>query len=992
MNHTRRQTPRRFQRSLLSVALAGCLLAGVPVAFAQSTGATLRGQAAADTKITATNVDTGFTRSVAAGSGGYTLPGLPPGTYRVSVESGGQTSSRDVVLRIGETVTLDADKVAGEAGGANDLDTVKVVGTLLTETKTSEVSGYVSTRQIEVLPQASRNFLAYADIVPGVQFVKNNSGETQLRSGAQSANNINVFIDGVGQKNYVLQGGVTGQDSSSGNPFPQLAVGEFKVITQNYKAEFDQLSSAAIVAQTRSGTNDFDGSFFWDKTLTSWREANVFEDRSGRKTETGETQFGASFGGPIVKDVAHFFVTYESKEFERPRTVVPGAGFTASTLPAQFQSLVGPVSVPFNEDLYFGKVDWSIGDSHYFEFSARRRSESEITSVGGNEAYDHGADKSNDETRYDLRYQLTLGDWLNDAHLTHEDAFYSPRPVNFGNGYVLTWRNPSNTDDNQNVLQTGGGRNFQNKGQKGWSFQDDLTFTGLAGHTFKAGIKYKAVTLETTEQNAFNPQFYYDINGNLAEPWRVEFGTGLPGVAAGSVSSKNKQFGVYFQDDWDVTDKLTLNLGLRWDYEQNPSYTDYVTPASVVAALNAVDPRGNGTQTYAQTLALGGIDINDYISNGHNRSDFKGQWQPRLGFSYDLTGDQRHVVFGGAGRSYDRNLYDWLQLEATKATFPTTALRFNTALHPCTVGVGDCLAWNPAYLNPDTLRALASVSGAGREIDMLNNDLKTPYSDQFSLGMRNAFDLWGQSWTSSVTLSRIESHDGFAYLLGNRRPNGAFFDTGTTWGPPWSFGVPGFGSLILGTNGIETRSNALLVSLEKPFTKASRWGATLAYTYTDAKENRQFGEHYALDYPTLSGFGWKKAGGVSPHRLVMTGIYEPWDDLTFSAKLTLATPAPRYGVNCYDAPSWNDCSFDQYTPNGTFGEKYFDLAMEKQWDTGTDLKLRLRADVFNVFNWTNYTGYDDWWGGPGDANLNFGKPNDASYRTRQFKLTLGLVW
>lgn len=994
MNQTRRQTPRRLQRSLLSVALTSCLLFGAPIAFAQSTGATLRGQAGADAKVTATNTATGFTRTVSAGgSGGYTLPGLPPGTYHVSVESGGQTTSRDITLRVGETVTLDAADVAGQSSASgNELDTVKVVGTVLTETKTSEVASYVSNRQIEALPQASRNFLAYADIVPGVQFVKNNNGETQLRSGAQSANNINVFIDGVGQKNYVLQGGVTGQDSSSGNPFPQLAVGEFKVITQNYKAEFDQVSSAAIVAQTRSGTNDFDGSFFWDMTRTPWRKRNVFEERDDNKAESGEQQYGVSLGGPIIRDVAHFFVTYESKEFDRPRTVVPGAGISASALPAQFQSAVGAVSVPFDEDLYFGKVDWAIGENHYFEFSARRRSESEVTSVGGIETYAHGADKSNIETRYDLRYQLTMGNWLNDAHLTHEDSFFSPKPLRFENGYVLTRVNPGNPNDNQEILMAGGGRNFQNKGQKGWSLQDDLTFTGLASHTFKMGVKYKAVELETTEQNAYNPQFYYDINDNLSQPWRVEFGTGIPGVAAGSVSSKNKQFGIYFQDDWDVNDKLTLNLGLRWDYEKNPAYTDYVTPASVVAALNAIDPRGNGTQTYAQSLALGGIDINDYISNGHNRSDNKGQWQPRVGFSYDLNGDERHVFFGGAGRSYDRNLFDWMQLETTKATFPTTTFHFNSALHPCTVGVGDCLAWNSSYLDPATLRALATVSGNGREIDMLNNDLKTPYSDQFSIGMRNAFDLWGQGWTSSVTLSRIESHDGFAYLLGNRLPSGAFFAPGTTWGAPWGAGVPGYGALILGTNGIETRSNALLVSIEKPFTRESRWGATLAYTYTDAKENRQFGEHYALDYPTLDGFGWKKAGGVSPHRLVMTGIYQPWDDFTFSAKLTLASQAPRYGVNCYDAPSWNDCGFDQYEPSGTLGEKYFDISAEKQWDTGTDLKLRLRADIFNLFNWTNYTGYDDWWGGPGSANPTFGKPNSASYRTRELKMTVGLIW
>src|SRR5690606_39633695 len=91
---------------------------------------------------------------------------------------------------------------------------------------------------------------------------------------------INVYIDGVGQKGYTLPGGVGGQDSTRGNPFPQSAIGEYKVITSNYKAEFDQISSAAVVAATRSGSNEFEGSFFWDRTSTDWRTATRSEEHT----------------------------------------------------------------------------------------------------------------------------------------------------------------------------------------------------------------------------------------------------------------------------------------------------------------------------------------------------------------------------------------------------------------------------------------------------------------------------------------------------------------------------------------------------------------------------------------------------------------------------------------------------------------------------------------------------------------------------------------
>ena len=113
----------------------------------------------------------------------------------------------------------------------------------LPEVKTSEVGGTVSTKIINTIPQTTRNFLEFADVIPGVAFsLDPGNGTTKLQGGAQSASSINVYIDGVGQKNYVLQNGITGQDSSRGNPFPQLGIAEYKVITQNYKAEYDQLS------------------------------------------------------------------------------------------------------------------------------------------------------------------------------------------------------------------------------------------------------------------------------------------------------------------------------------------------------------------------------------------------------------------------------------------------------------------------------------------------------------------------------------------------------------------------------------------------------------------------------------------------------------------------------------------------------------------------------------------------------------------------------
>lgn len=978
-----RPTPR-----LLACALASCLVLAAPAAMAQSTAATIRGQITVDAapageaQVTATNVNTGLSRKVQASNGAYNVGGLPPGTYRIDVVAGNATTSRTITVQVGQVATVNlaaAGGVAEVAPGAEatDIDAVTVTSEFVPETKTSEIATYVTNKQIESLPQGTRNFLAFADLAPGVAFETGNEGSTRIRSGAQGANGINVYIDGVGQKDYVLRGGISGQDSSRGNPFPQSAIGEYKVITQNYKAEYDQLNSAAIVATTRSGTNKFEGSFFWDHTATDWRTRTVFEERADEKVQTKETQYGATFGGPILRDQAHFFLAYEAKEYESPRNLTVGRGFTIDDLPLplQLEAGSGLFAAPFKEDLYFGKVDWLIGENHYFELTGKYRDESELTNIGGQNLPSYATNKLNEETRADLRYQYTNGDWLNDAHLTYEDASFNPSPDTAGIAYILS----DGTNINDVVIRSGAGADFQDKGQEGWAIQNDLTFTGWQGHTVKMGIKFKDVDVNAIERQPFFPQFTYDIRGSLTQPIAVRFGTALPGVGDGSAQSSNKQYGIYFQDDWEVNDKLIINLGLRYDYETSPTYLDYVTPPDVVAAMRE-SPEINSPNS--------GVNVNDYISTGNNRNSFKDGWQPRVGFSYDLNADQEHVIYGGAGRAYDRNLFDWLQLEVTKATFPTTEIFFRRADGTCPTGA-PCRDFDPSFFDPAVLTALASQTGAGREVFVLDNDLKVPYSDQFSLGMRNSV---GQ-WLTDATLSYVEGHDGFAFLLGNRRTDGAFFNPGFRWGAPFGQGLDGFSNLILGTNGLKTRTSSLFLKAEKPYTHESGWGVTFAYTYARAREMRESPEVFALDYPTLAEYGWHDAE-IPEHRLVATGIYDgPWD-MTLSAKLTVTSQPPRYSLNCLDVDKQDNCFIDQYKPDGDYGFRQFDIAAMKDIDTGSGFKMWVRGDILNVFDWANYNGYEDFPGGFSNVNgpqpnANFGNPTSQALPTRTFKLSLG---
>ncbi len=968
------KTSMRFKKKLLASLITASVaaIATAPTTlWAQASTANLRGSAPANSNITAKNVATGTTRvTKSAADGSYTLIGLQPGTYKVDAGAG---TEKTVTLTVASTATLNLNAASAEVtapAGTKTLGGVTVTANTLTEVKTSEVGTTISLHQINTIPQVSRNFLEFADTVPGMVFNVDASGNTSLRGGAQNDSSTNVYIDGVGQKSYVKEGGVSGQNASQGNPFPQLAIGEYKVITSNYKAEYDQVSSAAVVAQTKSGTNEFHGQVFGTFTNSSVRAETPAEEDAGKKTPSSNKEYGFALGGPIIQDKMHFFVTYEGKEFDTPITVVPGVTGINNLLPANVVSQLGPSNLPFKENLYFGKIDWEPTDRDRFELSAQRRQEDQIQGIGTSNAASSAVGTLNYDTRYDIRWQHSGEAYFNELLFTHENAFNNPTPVQFGNGFAYTYA-PNN---DATILNVGPANTLatQKKGQAGPALQDDLTFNDFewnGDHVIKIGAKYKEATLNAQDAGLNNPQFTYNVtpDGTAATPYKAFFPDPVPGLSPIAIT-KDKQFGAYVQDDWAINDKLTLNLGVRWDYEKNPSYLDYVTPANVVAAFNSQDPAAGAPvgQTYAQSLAKGGVNVNDYISNGHNRSAYKGEIQPRFGFSYDLNGDQEHVIFGGAGRAYDRDLYDYLQLEQTKSALPQRTVYFqDPATGDCYKAGTPCFAWNPNYLNGlGTLQSLVSSSNTGQEVDLINNKLKAPYTDQFSIGMRNKIG----DWNTSAAVARILSYDGFAFTLGNRYPDGSFWQNGSQ---PWGNGVPGFGGLIIGNNGIRTRTTQLLLSAEKPYTKESGWSATFAYTYTRAYQNRDINEHYSFDEESIQQYPFQLSNAAAKHRFVATGSIDvPWD-ITLSGKLTLATPIP-YSTNLgYIAPN-------TYFPNGAnnqpvglappgtgkfliggkvFGYRDIDLQANKDFHVFDGTRLYVRLDLLNVFNWKNFSDY-----------------------------------
>jgi outer membrane receptor protein involved in Fe transport len=982
---------------------------GTPAAFGQSAGSNLRGQVRADaapaanTEVVATNVATGAVRRTRTSADGtYVLVGLDPGTYRV--RAGGVTQI--VTLSVASNSRLDLESGDAAETGAADVDTVTVVGQRAElDVLTSEVGTTVSPRLIGQLPQATRNFLEFADTVPGMAFTTDPQGFTTLRAGASNNSASNLYIDGVGQKGYVEAGGIAGQNNSRGNPFPQLAIDQYKVITSNYKAEYGQVAGAALTAVTRSGTNEFEAEAYYRFTNESLRETRPDEEAPDvDKVDSQTEEYGVAVGGPIIQDRLHYFLAYEYKDLITPRSVTPDPNASAFVgfLPADVQAQFGPQDVPFEEDLLFGKLTWQVTDDDVLELSMQYRDEVQVDSVGERRAADHGRDAINKDERATLRWERNSYAWFNEVLFSVEDAESNPFPMGIGNGIIYVAMDDSNEFT---LIETGPSSGFDalRRQQKGWSIADNLTFTGFdwyGEHTVKLGVSYKDIELTAQDAGAINPQFRFDVdaNGVAAQPYRVNFLApfNVPGQRA-TVVTDAKQYGFYVQDDWAVNDRLILNVGIRWDYEENPAYTDFVTSQNFVDTLFGDDPDLPGVQPWADRLLPSGINANDYVSTGNNRDDFSDAWAPRFGFSYDIGADEAHVIHGGAGRSYDRNLFKLLSLEVSKAALSPVQINFqDPATGQCFRDDGrPCIPWDPVYLDgPDELAAVPVTTGSA-ELFMLNNDLKTPYTDQYSLGISNQIG----DWMTDVTVQRILAYDGFIFTLINRYPDGAFFQGGAH---PWGHPVPGFANTILGSNGIESRNTQILLSANKPYDRDSGWSLSLAYTHADAEHNRQLNDAFAFDKATIDDYPFITANDVPEHRFVAAGSIDgPWDT-TFGAKIVLETPRPVNAISNYGntPPDGSAAQPITWTPPGTgsfliggdiWGYRTVDFQATKVFTVG-DYELTARMNLLNAFDYENFKSFNLISAGSGgvlDPEIEVNEFGDMFYVPRTLSFEVG---
>ncbi|HEX8402692.1 MAG TPA: TonB-dependent receptor [Allosphingosinicella sp.] len=973
----------------LKVALlATTLLVGAP-AYAQLTTATVRGNVtngqapAPGATVTAVNVDTGFTaRGTVGQSGAYVLTGVRPGTYDISYAgAGGGTVSRRVTISVGQTATIDVDVAAntttiddvvatadGTAPSDSDGQVITVTGNRLIETRTSEIATNVSNEQIENLPQNNRNFLNFAALAPGISVNQTEFRQTFAGGGVGTGRDgdsfggpqVNVFIDGVSLKSNVNQGGVVGQDVSRGNPFSQLAVQEFRVLTSNFKAEFEDAGTSIITAVTRSGTNKFRGEAFGTYQDKGLVERNFFQkERDEAKPDLKRYQYGAALGGPIIKDRLFFFANYEANIQDRTNVVVPGTPPTGVTLPINPNDFAGSFTSPFREHLGFGKLTWQINDAQVLELSGSLRIETDLRDFGGQAARERGSSVNNDVYTAKLRH-----DWSGEGFLNEFTADYLKSDLKFGAlgeaGFGRSF---------QGVIQIGGRADFQEVGQESFTFRNNFSLTDVefhGRHLIKIGgkLSFQDYLVGGSGPNA-NPQFEFLRDAprglDFDIPALVRFGGGDPEVRASTT-----QIGLFVQDDWEVNEHLLLNLGLRWDYDSNAKNNSFVTSTRAAEALRRLgqDPR------------IGDFfDVEDYISTGDREAELD-NFAPRIGLSYDLNADQRTVFFAGYGRYYDRALFRSAAEETLFSQFRSGELLFSRNGQPRDGRA--TIQFRPEYLTQDGFAALLAslaadpTSPGTSELRIIPNNLKTPYTDQFSLGIRQRLG----PIRTSVTLNHTRGKNQIGYAPLNR--------TEATNADGFLDFIPlinGFSNAVAAFNTRATKYNAVFVQIEKPYTRASGYGFGIAYTYADSKER---GFAFNFDFPNIEDRPFVPNAGDEKHRIVANGIVDLPLDFRLSGLVTYGSGVPYFVIDASRGFGARDIRF----PGNVGDLPHFlqvDVRLQKIFKVFGDREISLSAEVFNLFNRANFGGAEGFIPRLPEVNAGFGNPNSLAGPPRSFQ-------
>jgi hypothetical protein len=715
---------------------------------------------------------------------------------------------------------------------------------------------------------------------------------------------VNITVDGGDNNDGVVRGLL--------QQFSEDAIQEYKVTTGRYSAEYGRSTGGVVNVITKSGTNDLHGSGFFFGRDDSLNSETFFE----KQTDTGKQPFqqqqtGGTVGGPFKKDVAHYFASYEFNRRQDYHTV-----FTNGVLPAE----EGPQLTPFRNHLLTAKTDFKLSDRNSFLVRyAREDNRRENDFIGGNTLKSAGALNTNKIDSVIAKNTTVGNNKVNEALVLFQ---YFDNQITANDN-----RNPGvSTPD----FTYGANVNTpQETIQRRWQFKDDFAFrkNGWAGdHDFKVGGEI----VKSHYGGFFIPTLYgffvfnNRLPGNSINTYLNSVADTFTGSAGTNEADDNwTHVGIYFQDDYHPTSRLTLNLGLRYEVQTGPYSNDFQTP--VLADL--------GKLGYDNTRKT---DLNNL--------------GPRVGFAWDVRGDGKTVVRGGYGIYYDEIFQNITLYERwTDVRTPLNFLSFSPS------------PWTPAFYaaNRDSIRnSFIDPTFAGGIMRLTAPDLVQPWAHHFNIG-------GSQQLTRQLAVDFDYIHsvgkDEIARWPINRNYTvfGQTVTNESTRLSPAGVFNPYYGEVRVEGNRSHSQFDGVYITGKIHMSKAE---LMTSYAWTKA-------DNLANDFGTnpsdLTNVNWESDWGPSPNdvrnRFTLGGTFQVWKNFQYSTIVQANTGKPfsalaglggsRNSVRAIDPATGEMFPRNSFRAEGFFS---WDMRFAYKFPVASSRSLEALFEVFNITDHVNY--------------------------------------
>jgi hypothetical protein len=700
------------------------------------------GRVITDAHVVATDEHQGTVREGLTNSDGvFTLSNIEPGSFTVVLTAPGFSEVRysDVQVAPGQAVTLNTTfQIASQA-------TTVSVGTDTgadVNLSQSMLQGQITSTAIQSLPLNGRNFLELAFLIPGNRpaptFDPTKTNTLEISSAGGFGRGGNILVDGADNNDEVVGGTLSN--------FPEDSIAEFQIATARFTAEVGRSGNSIINIVTRSGTNQMHGSAFIFERNRHLQGLPATFDRSQPVPRFDREQYGGSIGGPFRRNKAFYFSSLEYRD--QNAAVQTGTRIFSDTpygeTPFYGHIINTAAPAPLHDLLFSNRVDDHItqNDTLSLRYSYNHSTDTAIASAAQATPYSTSAERQNALNRFNsavLTWTRVIGTNLTNDLSAHYDNFYNnlpPFPQNESN------TNPQLGLPNELLFpDIADGANFnlpQATHMDRYQARDAFT-VAIGRHTLHVGGEFQHYRVSGLI-NVFGSGSvilvsdfaFQDLNGDgvvndLDIPVAVGIHSTAPIIPVPIPKITNNYTGLYAQDDWEATRRLTFNLGLRWEYDSD---------ATGQSAAHQPCPSLTAVPTSPCTWMANVLPL-------HKDPDAK-NFGPRIGFAYDPFGSGETVIRGGYGIYYDRVTLEAGSKELVQNDRALTVTQYGGSSCvipgvPAPPALGNCFA-PTAIFAPGSPTITSAFTGphqtGGVGIVALGPDSHHPLFQQFSLGVQ----------------------------------------------------------------------------------------------------------------------------------------------------------------------------------------------------------------------------------------------------------------